>query len=437
MSISAGTVRGKGRTIFLKKTVMGRPWLAYLPLAALAVAGGVSLWHRNRARRSTSELHPPVQADLDAPAPHVTIILPVRNEARHIDACLASLSAQDYPHFSLLVIDDSSTDTTPQRLAAWCQRDPRIQVQRVERLPAGWAGKTHALHLGATLAQGSWLLFTDADTRHAPQALRLMLGHALQQGDDLLSMGMNVMTLTGPATPLLMPVTEILLAQRLTPASIQNPASRRAFAFGQYILLRKETYFQAGGYNTPEMRACAVEDLALAEQIKRGGGRVEIVDGRGLLSNRQWTTWQSARQGWSKSCYSEIVRSRIPFAGLPAALALIFYGLGPVGTALYLAGRGRTRRASFWLASLTLLAQIDAKRRFDRKYGLSPLWALTAPLAWTACGLMALDVTRQILGGQRTTWKGRQIPRQGYPGAPGQPYEPCASGGVSASAENG
>ena len=59
-----------------------------------------------------------------------------------------------------------------------------------------------------------------------------------------------------------------------------------------------------------------------------------------------------------------------------------------------------------------LLAQIDAKRRFDKKYGLAPLWALTAPIAWVVCGVMALNVTRQIMTGQRTAWKGRQIPRQ-------------------------
>jgi len=108
------------------------------------------------------------------------------------------------------------------------------------------------------------------------------------------------------------------------------------------------------------------------------------------------------------------VRSRIPLGVLPGALALISYGLGPLGSALYLASRGRTRRVSFWLACLTLLAQIDAKRLFDRKYGLSPLWALTAPLAWIVCGIMILDVTRQILSGQPTTWKGRQLPRQEY-----------------------
>jgi chlorobactene glucosyltransferase len=260
--------------------------------------------------------------------------------------------------------------------------------------------------------RGEWLLFTDADTCHEPQTLRVMMGHALQHQDDLLSMGMNVMTLSGPATPLLMPVTEILLAHRLTPATLQDPSSPRAFAFGQYILLRRKAYLQTRGYDAPEMRACAVEDLALAEQMKQSGRRVEMVDGRGLLHNRQWTTWKSTREGWGKSCYSEIIRSRIPLGGLPAALGLIAYGLLPAGTMLYLGGRGKVKRISFWLASLTVLAQIDAKRRFDRKYGLRLPWALTAPLAWAVCGLMALDTTRQIVTGRRTTWKGRQIPRQ-------------------------
>lgn len=389
-----------------------RALVAGLPVVALGAASMVALWQGRRARRCANELHPPAQAALPTSAPHISIILPVRNEAAHIDACLASLTAQDYPNFSILIIDDGSSDSTPQLLARWCERDARVRVQRVEHLPPGWAGKAHALHLGVTLAEGEWLLFTDADTRHEPQTLSLMMGHALEHQTDLLTMGMNVMTLSGPATPLLVPLTEVLLAHRLTPAQVRNPASRRAFAFGQYMLLRKASYLRTGGYNTPEMRSCAVEDLALAEQLKHHGQRIEMVDGRGLLHNRQWTTWKSAFQGWSKSCYSEIVRSHLPLGGLPIALALIAFGLGPLGTLVYLAGQGRMRRASFWLAALAVLAQIDTKRRWDRQYGLAPLWALTAPLAWIISGVMALDVTLRVLTGQRGSWKGRRIPHQ-------------------------
>ena len=335
----------------------------------------------------------------------------MRNEAAHIDACLSSLTAQDYPNFSLLVIDDGSTDSTPQLLAAWSTRDPRVQVQRVHQLPADWAGKAYALHLGVLLTQSEWLLFTDADTRHEPQTLRLMMGHALRQQDDLLSMSMNVMTLGGLATPLLMPVTEMLLALRMTPATILDPTSRRGFAFGQYMLLRREAYVQTDGYNAPEMRTSAVEDLALSEHFKRGGRRVELVDGSGLIKNRQWTTWKSARQGWGKGCYGEISQWPVPFAGFPFALALIAYGLGPTGTMLSLISRGKTRRASFWLAALIVLVQVDTKRRIDKQYGLQGPWALTAPIAWTVGGVIILDTTRQIQTGQRAVWKKRLVPK--------------------------
>src|SRR5207248_1747270 len=120
----------------------------------------------------------------------------------------------------------------------------------------------------------------------------------------------------------------------------------RAFAFGQYILLRREAYIATGGYAASYMRTTFIDDLALAEQFKHNGKRVELVDGQGLVMNCQWSTWKSARQGWGKSCYSEIIRSRIPFAGVPAALALIIYGLGPLFTLVYALRTRKMRRLS-------------------------------------------------------------------------------------------
>jgi hypothetical protein len=160
------------------------------------------------------------------------------------------------------------------------------------------------------------------------------------------------------------------------------------------------------------MRTSAVEDLALAEQLKQHGKQVEVVDGRGLLHNRQWTTWKSARHGWGKSCYSEIVRSSIPLAGFPAALALIVYGLAPTGALVRTLLKRKSERTPALFGALTLLVQIAARRRFDRQYGLPWFWSLTAPLSWVICGVMALDVTRVIVTDQRAIWKDRRIPRQ-------------------------
>ena len=386
--------------------------LRSLLLGSLALSAVIALWQSYRSHRSVRENHPPDEAPLPTPPPHVSITLPVRNEEATIDACLSSLLAQDYPDFDVTIIDDGSTDATPQLLAERRTRDERIQVHRIDRLPEGWAGKAHALHTGVALTRGEWLLFTDADTRHAPQTLRLMVGHALRHQDDLLSMSTNLMTLSGPAMPLLMPITEVLLAQRVTPTEVRDPASPRAFAFGQYILLRRKSYLATGGYAAAGMRATSIDDLALAEQFKQYGQRVEVVNGRGLVINRQWTTWKSARLGWRKSCYGESVRSYIPLTALPAALAFIAFGLGPLFVLLYALRSGKVLHFSTLLAGIALVAQVDAKRCFDREYDLVFPWSLTAPLGWVACGILALDVARLILTGRGADWKGRQLPKQ-------------------------
>jgi len=372
----------------------------------------LALWQRHRVQKSQSEMRRPQVVPLPVSPPSVSIIVPMRNEATHIDACLASLCAQDYPAFEILVVDDGSSDETPQKLAGWVRRDTRVHAHRIEHLPAGWAGKTHAMHSGVLRTQGDWLLFTDADTCHRPQALRVLLGDALHHHCDFLSLWPTLMTLGGPAMPLLWPITAILLAQRVTPAEVRDPTCRQAFGFGQYILVSRASYLACAGYDAPGMRSTAVDDLALAEHLKQAGGRLEVVNGRGLLANVQWTTWGSARQGWVKSCYSEVVRDNLLLLALPGALALCAYGLLPSGWLLSAMVRGKVGHLCTLLAGLTILAQIATRRAVDRDYGLPLFWSLAAPLSWAVCGLMLLDVARLLLLGRQATWKGRLIPVQ-------------------------
>jgi len=376
------------------------------------VSAGVALWQSYRVHRSIQETYPPEEAPLPVPAPQVSIILPVRNEEANIDACLASLLAQDYPNFTVTVIDDGSTDATPCLLEQWKASDQRVTVYRVDKLPEGWAGKTHALHSGVMQTCGEWLLFTDADTRHVPHTLSVMMGHALRQQVDLLTMRTYAMTLSGPATPLLMPMSEIILAQLVTPSQIRDAAFPHAFAFGQYILVRRSAYIESGGYNAPTMRRTSVDDVALSEHIKWHGGQIDVVNGRGLVANRQWTTWKSALQGWRKSTYGEIARSHSPLTGVLGGFALLIYGLGPLITLFHALRAKKLRQLPPLLAGATLIAQIEAKHSFDREYELAFPWALTAPAGWAIFGVLVIDVTLHILFGRSIDWKGRRLPEQ-------------------------
>src|SRR4030095_6028325 len=77
-------------------------------------------------------------------APLISICIPARNEARNIRACVQAVLKQDYPNFEVIVLDDRSTDATPQILEDFT-KIPNFHKVNGSDLPKGWAGKPHAL----------------------------------------------------------------------------------------------------------------------------------------------------------------------------------------------------------------------------------------------------------------------------------------------------
>ncbi len=111
--------------------------------------------------------------------PPVSVVLPVRNEERSLEACLRSLVAQDLPpdRFEILIVDGRSTDRTRSIAAAWAARDPRIRVLD----NPGRIAPT-ALNIGVREARGSIIARMD--------------GHAVAP-PDYLSRGVEVLAATG------------------------------------------------------------------------------------------------------------------------------------------------------------------------------------------------------------------------------------------------
>ncbi len=100
--------------------------------------------------------------------PHVTIVVPARNEERGVTAGVSSLVAQDYPHFDVIAVEDRSTDATRGILEGLAAQHDRLQILPIDTLPDGWLGKNHAMWRGAQAAQGELILFTDADVEMDP-----------------------------------------------------------------------------------------------------------------------------------------------------------------------------------------------------------------------------------------------------------------------------
>lgn len=110
--------------------------------------------------------------------PRVSIVLAARNEGATIGAALPTVLALDYPDFELIAVDDRSEDDTGAILDRLAAANPKLQVDHIRELPAGWLGKNHALHHGAQRATGKWILFTDADVHFTPGSLRRAVVHA-------------------------------------------------------------------------------------------------------------------------------------------------------------------------------------------------------------------------------------------------------------------
>lgn len=102
----------------------------------------------------------------------VSIVLPTYNGERYLAQSIESCIAQTYPHWELIIVDDASTDSTPEIIARYVTADSRIRSVRHEtnrRLPA-------ALNTGFALAQGEYLTWTSDDNIYRPYALERMVG---------------------------------------------------------------------------------------------------------------------------------------------------------------------------------------------------------------------------------------------------------------------
>lgn len=239
----------------------------------------------------------------DEKLPFVSIIVPARNEEGKIERCLRSLAEQDYPRFEIVVIDDRSTDRTGEIIAEMAEKYPRIKALRGKETPVGWIGKCNALVQAVPHASGEWFLFTDADTCHTPHSIRTSVDYAVSLNSDLISF-MPVQELGSFWERVVMPVLlgSFLVGDPLN--TVNDPKDERAYAYGQYILIKRHVYESVGGHYS--VRNQILDDIVLARVVKKAGYRIYAADGAQLYSVRMYSDLQSLWYGWTKNAYALI-----------------------------------------------------------------------------------------------------------------------------------
>jgi glycosyltransferase involved in cell wall biosynthesis len=231
--------------------------------------------------------------------PHVSILIPAKDEGERIRACLQSALEQDYPNFDVVAVNDRSADETGAVMDEMAAANPKLKIVHIPpgSLPDGWTGKNNALHNGVQQANGSWLLFVDSDVILQPDALSATLGMAHRKRFDLVSLIPRMEWHTfweGMLVPLASSAIGAAHAMALTNAA----SSKIAFGNGQYMLIRREAYVAAGGHEAVRDKFC--EDMVMAKRFKELGFKPRVAWGTDLIAVRMYDSLQKILRGWSR-----------------------------------------------------------------------------------------------------------------------------------------
>jgi len=343
----------------------------------------------------------------------VTAVIPARNEAETLPACLPTLLAQDYEGpFGVIVVDDDSTDGTAKiaiKLGAAATAD--VTVVAARPTPPGWAGKVWAMSEGAQAADSEYILFTDADIAYAPGTLDGLV-RAATVGEFAIVSQMALLRTSNQPEKLLIPAFVYFFAQLYPFARVNRSRSRTAAAAGGCMLTRADVLAAAGGLAA--IRGARIDDVAFGTLLKRAGGRCWLGLTTDVRSVRPYRRLADIWNMVARSAYTELNYSLVRTAVAVLSLAWL-YVLPPMagiaGLAL-LASSGDPGPAG-WLAAAGLVGWLLMAITYVpilRLYRLSPLRGPSLPLIAAMYAAMTADSARRHYRGRGGEWKGRTIP---------------------------
>lgn len=348
-----------------------------------------------------------VAAAPSAEAPLVSVVVPARNEEHNIARCVASLAASTYPHYEIIVVDDRSEDRTAEvARSVPAGNAERVVVIDGDRLPEGWLGKPWACEQGGSQARGELILFTDADTVHAPELLGRTVATLRADGADALSVVGRQLT-ESFWERLIQPHVFAGLLLRYPDMRDPLPPKRwmGAIANGQYILFTRETYDSVGRHES--VRAEVVEDLRMGQLLVQGGHRLTIRLAEDAFATRMYRSLAEIIEGWSKNVAMASKMSVPPPVAkiaLPVTIvAVLFYWIvPPVLAVLGAAGLvpAELGRWGLGITGFSLLVWMAINWRFR----VPVFYAFLYPLGTLASCLI---FTRSLVRGTRVRWKGR------------------------------
>jgi len=329
----------------------------------------------------------------------MSVLIPARNEVHRLAAAVESVLSNPRDDLEVIILDDHSTDGTPEIVRGFMARDPRVRLIHAPPLPKGWCGKQHACHVLSLHARHSLLVFMDADVRLSPDALARMAAFMRQSGAALTS-GVP-RQVTGTFTEqLLIPLVHFVLLGFL-PIWRMRRCTKPSYAAGcgQLFIADAQTYHQVGGHSM--IRSTLHDGIKLPRLFRQMGCRTDLFDATEVASCRMYEGAREVIPGLMKNAHEALAAPPmiLPMTVLLLGgqvlpwLLLLAWPLLPVEARL-LAGTA---------AGLTLLPRLLAAWRFRQ----SLPGALLHPVSVLIfVGIQWVAFVRRLIG-RPTQWRGR------------------------------
>ena len=359
----------------------------------------------------------PIVSETKRPAeePLISICVPARNEEKNIERVLSSICSQSYPNFELLVLDDFSSDATPEIIARLKKENPgKITSVTPAETPEGWLGKPWACQQLANHATGKYLLFLDADTVLYPgmvqQTVNAFSTHQLHMitvwpEQELESFWEKaVVPLIYYALVTLLPAIYVYRSPRWVPRFLRKQiAPKFAAACGQCIGFTQSAYKAIGGHRS--VKDEVVEDVALSKRAKMLGLTLRMFTGVQSISCRMYRSEQEIFNGLRKNFFAGFNRS-LPVFILMGMIHLVVF-VFPFFILPYSIYIGSPALLFVSVGSVTLILL----HRFILAvwFRWNPLYGFLHPLGVLWFQRLGLYSIIDYITGRKVIWKDRRV----------------------------
>lgn len=223
-----------------------------------------------------------------SPSRPLSVIVPVRDDSATLARALTAILASELPRddYELIVVDDASSDGSPEVAARYADTVVRLSGRR--------SGPAYARNRGAELAQGEVLAFVDADAMVRPDTLPRMLGILSDHfGLDAISASYDQ---AAAARNLVSQYWSLVLH-----FGEQRQAGTRGDVASPCAAIRRNAFLSAGMYDEWRFETGPLEGIELGKRLEDAGRQVLSNRDLEIVGLRKWNLRSLCREVWDRS----------------------------------------------------------------------------------------------------------------------------------------